>query len=454
MLHQTAREFLLDVPLQPTEALHTDCLASWHGSIRLDEANFALAEVCMDYLNLEEFATESYPNALTCGTAYCKSLGEIEIWTTYPLRSRNVFLGYSAENWAQHFRKAAVKNGAAIVSFAQRLCTPGISSFGTWFAVCYDLFEPGRRNYCYVEGTDALMVASMHGLTQVAEVLATKETCTGKNKEGGTALHFAVANGFEEVARVLLRYGADVNGSQKASLTPLHHAVLQRNHELIAILLEKGAEANRADEANQTALYMATTLGDTAAAQQLLKHGAAWSCITQGEMSGHKAAFHGNIELIQLLLEWGMPIDQPDEGWRNTMLHHAAAAGHIDLATFLMDRGAGVNLVDMGGDTPLLRADYISMVRVLIDGGAIIDHVGCGGQTILHRAATLGHLDVARFLVEEGIAIDAKDEDGRIPLDYAQENLEEMVGTKPWSHAPKELLEGCEEAIAMVRLLS
>ena len=52
------------------------------------------------------------------------------------------------------------------------------------------------------------------------------------------------------------------------------------------------------------------------------------------------------------------------------------------------------------------------MVRCLLDNGAAVNDGGgahCGGQTPLIDAATNGHLDVVKLLVERGAEIRARD---------------------------------------------
>ncbi len=74
-----------------------------------------------------------------------------------------------------------------------------------------------------------------------------------------------------------------------------------------------------------------------------------------------------------------------------TPLHEAAAMGHLEVARLLLERGADVNAKNKHGFTPL------------------------------HFAAGIGHTDVAKLLLEHGADVNAKDEHGRTPADIARE---------------------------------
>lgn len=50
--------------------------------------------------------------------------------------------------------------------------------------------------------------------------------------------------------------------------------------------------------------------------------------------------------------------------------HAAAAWNHVDLARYLIEKGANVNIRDSDGDTPLHHCEKVSMATLLIDAGA------------------------------------------------------------------------------------
>jgi palmitoyltransferase len=83
----------------------------------------------------------------------------------------------------------------------------------------------------------------------------------------------------------------------------------------------------------------------------------------------------GSIEAAELLLEFGADLDQESLG--TTALHWCALRGHLDLARFLVEMGAGIDAVgykfDRDGQTPLQLAQARSQpeaARLLRDLGA------------------------------------------------------------------------------------
>eukprot|EP00927_Polykrikos_kofoidii_P038922 TRINITY_DN33370_c0_g2_i1.p1 TRINITY_DN33370_c0_g2~~TRINITY_DN33370_c0_g2_i1.p1 ORF type:complete len:387 (+),score=55.58 TRINITY_DN33370_c0_g2_i1:101-1261(+) len=123
-------------------------------------------------------------------------------------------------------------------------------------------------------------------------------------------------------------------------------------------------------------------------------------CKTTCESLLHKAARHGNTEMLSLLLSRS----QPPLSWLSVLntdgqgaLHVAAAAGHEPEAVLLLESRADVNQPSSAGDTPLLaacRCGSASMVRRLVEAKADINARTALGDTPLQVASRHGcHID-------------------------------------------------------------
>ncbi len=107
-------------------------------------------------------------------------------------------------------------------------------------------------------------------------------------------------------------------------------------------------------------------------------------------------------------------------------MHIAARRGLLDIAKFLLDKGAGISAQDEMGYTPLhlaAKQGNLDVVKYLVEKGADVDvyQGGWGYNTALHLAAANGHLDTVKYLIEKGANPKATDGDGKTPLQRANE---------------------------------
>mmetsp|Transcript_434 Transcript_434/g.1082 ORF Transcript_434/g.1082 Transcript_434/m.1082 type:complete len:240 (+) Transcript_434:31-750(+) len=105
---------------------------------------------------------------------------------------------------------------------------------------------------------------------------------------------------------------------------------------------------------------------------------------------------------------------------RRTALHRACAAGHVEVAKFLLSSGASP---DAGPDdeewTPLHSSasrGSAALVALLTEARADADATTSSGATALHFAASKGHDEVLRILLAAGAGVNSKDKNGAVPL--------------------------------------
>lgn len=98
---------------------------------------------------------------------------------------------------------------------------------------------------------------------------------SGEDLSSSYLLHFAVDDGLQDMAKLLIEKGRiPLNTVDVSGWTPLHLAAGHNNVELIKLLLEKGAELNPRDKSGNTPLAWAREFNSTAAVNELQTRGA------------------------------------------------------------------------------------------------------------------------------------------------------------------------------------
>ncbi|XP_061574436.1 B-cell lymphoma 3 protein [Cololabis saira] len=108
--------------------------------------------------------------------------------------------------------------------------------------------------------------------------LCPSSTCLEiRNFEGLSPLHLAVMQGHEDLAKMLLDAGADINAMDiKSGLSPLMHAVESNNADMVRFLIESqnACDVNGQTYSGNTALHIACGRGQVDIVRLLLKSGA------------------------------------------------------------------------------------------------------------------------------------------------------------------------------------
>lgn len=132
----------------------------------------------------------------------------------------------------------------------------------------------------------------------------------------------------------------------------------------------------------------------------------------------HVAAAHGHLSIMAYLLSKGARTGVKDRKGR-TALHRAAEKGHGGAAKLLLRGGASMHTLDMDGRTPLHWAaenHHSHIVKMLLKEEAR----SCRNQhTFLHMAALRDESSLAKMLLEAGASTEGKDERGQTALSYA-----------------------------------
>lgn len=266
----------------------------------------------------------------------------------------------------------------------------------------------------------------------------------------------ARADGLVAVARRLLDAGADPRAARRDGWTPLRCAVAgMANPDIVRLLLDRGAVpddhdlylacfgddgheslrlllARVPDLSASTALAAPISTGDTEGVRLLLDAGAdpdrpspadlygerhagdpPWPAVYAAVRSGCPAG------LVGLLLDHGADPDAPGPDGRSP---HGLAVrlGRPDLARLLRRHGAraGATETDLFLDA-CMRADRDAATRQLAGGRVRLDQLDDADRAVVVRAAAEGRTAAVRLMLDLGLSVDARGEDGGTPLHAA-----------------------------------
>lgn len=118
-----------------------------------------------------------------------------------------------------------------------------------------------------------------------------------------------------------------------------------------------------------------------------------------GETAIMHAAWKGRIEAVRWLLAHGARTNGGPLRW--SALHYAVFAGHMDVATLLLEKGADINARSPNGSSVLMMAVYEGredMARWLLSRGADTAIKNENGDGALEWAMKFDHTKIARMV--------------------------------------------------------
>ncbi len=308
-------------------------------------------------------------------------------------------------------------------------------------------------NMAYQNGSNyPLILATQHGRTRMVEVMVEVGVDVHQaDKRGKTALNYATSDGRIEIARTLVRNGATAsckwmmrnavkNGNAELVLLLARAASRSRtsdvilndalmtatvcgSEELVRILLKNGANVNAVCGKGQTALNHALSRDYLSVAQALVQHGAEpMTC----EPLMKSAIVAGDIQKIRLLLDCGANPDAIDDTGRPLTILTAVQSDQLEACRELGASGANVNYAPPGGLTPLMeaaRVGDVEMVKTLLKLDADLNVQMAHGNTAVMWAAHYGYTEVIQLLIDAKANLEIVNDEGMTVVDCVGRNL-------------------------------
>jgi uncharacterized protein len=254
-----------------------------------------------------------------------------------------------------------------------------------------------------------------------------------KNLDSGgfSPLMYAARENCMACVKVLLDNKADINLPDPDGVSPLLLAILNTNWDLAKQLITAGADVNEWDMFGEAPLFTAIGLRNQ---------------VTSGKASIDPLNETKGIAIVRLLLERGANPNMQlffrpanVRGATNTRgstpLIRAVNNADMEVMKLLLEHNADVNLMMADRQTAIMavlagrapETQALEMIRLLHDAGADVNVIALvnhreesRGGTALHYAVRKRYKEVIKKLVEYGIDMNAKDQDGLTALDYTQ----------------------------------
>jgi ankyrin repeat protein len=267
-------------------------------------------------------------------------------------------------------------------------------------------------------GKTPLMAAAGYGRTDVVlRLLAAGADVHRMDQSGDTALHLAARTDDLDLVRALLEAGANPNVYETILYqTPLHEAAVWSSPAMVKLLLDAGAGPDARDQDGRTPLFRAAGLGNAGSVAALI---AGYAEIDAPDLAGQ----------TPILAAMAAVGGEGDRNWAGTVTILAAYTRDLDrgfaaalgaglpaAALTLLERGADIDALDENGRSALastVQLPGLTWFQLLLNRGADLERFGAG--TLLEAAAN-GRTDIARALIERGIAVDSPDARGATPL--------------------------------------
>jgi ankyrin repeat protein len=247
-----------------------------------------------------------------------------------------------------------------------------------------------------------------------------------RSQKSAAPLYYTALCGFHDlVGHLIIKYLQDVDANGGYYVKPLLAALAKEHLQTADLLRHSGANPHPWSPNMATPLHSAAFYGDLEVVQKLIEYNTNISAKDLGSSTLLLIASEGlhlkDCSVLLLLLEHSADVNaQAKDG--STPLHAASSYGALEVVRLLLEHGADVNVQKEDGSTPLHIASSSAGLKVLcllLEHGADVNARKKNDSTPLHTASSFGATEVICLLLEHGANINARNKDSSTPLKTA-----------------------------------
>lgn len=246
---------------------------------------------------------------------------------------------------------------------------------------------------------------------------------------GTTLFMWAISRDDNELAKLLIKKGANVNSLNYQNLSVLGYT---QNTETIKFLLNNGLDPNATDGNGNTPLMMGILLGDYSLIQLSLEKGTNLNVENNNSMDAFELAINiPNTEIVNILLLNGLDPNSiiTSYEYSRPLIVWAFENNDLTLVNTLIEKGAKLEGASFNTVDIVLQNNQMDILKIMIEKGINLDtpRAVINNESILLWALKNNQMDIAKLLIEKGAAIDKGAFNSR-PLDYLVTNkLENLL---------------------------
>ena len=396
------------------------------------------------------------------------------------LKHDSPLASYAAEHWVEHAQFEGV--ASHVMDGIETLFDPEKPHFVAWMKApgMYSLDLLGNSLRDSSELPSPLYYSVLCGFYDLIEHLAIKHPQYVNSFGGryGFPLLAALCQGNIEVAELLLRHGADVNGRESTGQTMLLVALrwlIDHNHilNIVEFLLTHGADVDARDDTFTSSLHLTTGRGHvvTQVVTILLKHKADVNSqdihgntplhkLLESPVFYHNEKSYEDSNRVKLLLEHSAEVNSRRHKDNQTPFFLAIKFGRFRAAQVLLEYGADAVVESINGKSPWPQSskydedgfldlnehsiygkspwhllseygtydedealDYaLLLLKLSAEVPMELNRLNNNNETPLLLAIRSNQFRLAVFLLEHGAEANAENDQGMTPLHIMSEN--------------------------------